>query len=313
MIIEKPLSGFNNKLSYSKLNYPQCNCGGNCPKFYMNMIYCGARQSGKTFSCISLLKHYEKHQIIKNGEVHPLRVILLSPTVDANPIFHSLTSLDFERDVYEDYSDEILLDIIQDIKDVKQECEDFKEYRDFYKIFEKTPEDKLDSLYDKNPEAFMKLEENDFAHYDNIPQPRYYNPPVNVIILDDMMAQGAFSNKAKSALTNAYIKNRHLGICFCLLVQTLKGAIPKNMRLNTSVFFLSKFQNHKMICEDIYEEVSDALSLEDFTMLYQHATKEKYGALIMDLTDGKRFLKGWNTQLILDKNNIDNNKEENVK
>lgn len=309
-IIEKPLNGFNNKLSYSKLNYPQCNCNCGCPKFFMNMVFCAARQSGKTFSCCTLIKHYEKHNIIKDGDVYPLRTILISPTIDANPVFKSLSSLDFENDVYEEYSDSILLDIIDDIKEKKKECDDFKKYVDFYKIFLKTPENKLHKLYDKDPEAFTKLEENDFASPDDIKQPTYKNHPVNIIILDDMMCNGAFSNKAKSALTNAYIKNRHLGICFAVLVQSLKS-VPKNMRLNSSLFFLGKFQNHKMVCEDLYEEISDAVSLEQFQELYQHATSEKYGALILDLTDGKRFLKGWNTELILDKkNNLDNNKED---
>jgi hypothetical protein len=311
MIIEKPLGGFNNKLSYSKLNYPQCNCGGNCPNFYFNLLSIASRQSGKTYSMCQLIKHYEKHKIVdKDGGIHELRTFLISPTLEANPIFQSLNSLDFENDVYEDYNDGILLDIIEDIKEKKKESDDFKEYVAFYKIFARTPEDKLDKLYDSNPEAFQKLEAQDFAHYNDIPQPRYKNHPINIIILDDLLGTGSFSTKTKSALTNAYIKNRHLGICFAILSQSLKS-IPKNIRLNSSVFFLGKFQNHKMVCEDLYEEVSDAVSLDEFTELYKHATGEKYGALIMDLTDGKRFLKNWDIELILGKKNIDNNKEEN--
>ena len=306
MIIEKPLSGFNTKLRFSKLNYPQCSCGKGCPKFYFNLLSIAARNSGKTYGICMLIKHYEVNKIIdKDGGIHKLRTFLISPTIEANPIFHSLNSLDFENDVFDTYSDDILLNIIDDIKEKKQESDDFKEYVDFYKIFIKTPEEKLDKLYDSNPEAFAKLEANDFAHYNDIPQPTYYNHPINVIILDDLMCQGAFSNKNRSALTNAYIKNRHLGICFCILSQSLKS-VPKNIRLNSNVFFLGKFQNHKMVTEDLYEEISDAVTLDEFEELYNHATAEKYGCLIMDLTNDKRFLKGWDIELLLNKKNIDN-------
>ena len=310
MIEEKKLNGFNNKLKYDKLNYPRCSCN-NCPAFYFNMLSVAASQSGKTYTICQLIKHYETHKIVdKDGEIYPICTILISPTIQANEIYQSLNSLDYENDVYEEYDDTILLSIIEDIKDVKKECEDFKEYRDFYKIFEKTPEEKLNKLYDKNPEAFMKLEQHDFAHYNDIPQPKYKNPAVNIVILDDLMSQGAFSNKAKSALTNAYIKNRHLRICFAVLVQSLKS-VPKNMKLNSSLFFLGNFQNKKIVLEDLYDEVSNAITLEQFDELYTHATSEKYGALIMDLTEGKKFLKNFDTELILSKKNIDNNKEEN--
>lgn len=310
MIIEKKLDGFNNKLKFDVLNYPRCSCG-NCPKFYWNLLSIAARCSGKTYTICKLIKHYEKNKIVdKDGELYPLRTFLISPTTQANEIYHSLNTLDFENDVYEDYTDEILLNIVEDVKAIKDECQEFKDYRDFYKIFEKTPEDKLEQLYHKNPEMFMKLEQHDFAHYNDIPQPRYKNPPVNIIILDDLLGQGAFSTKHKSALTNCYIKNRHLGICFAVLVQSLKS-VPKNIRLNSSLFFLGKFQNKKVVLDDLYEEVSNAVTLEQFDALYSHATAEKYGALVMDLTDGKKFLKNFDTELILqgvneEKKNIDN-------
>ena len=49
MIIEKKLEGFDDKLKFDKLNYPQCSCG-QCPKFYWNT--CGYLQHSY-FSTIS--------------------------------------------------------------------------------------------------------------------------------------------------------------------------------------------------------------------------------------------------------------------
>lgn len=299
MIIEEKLEGFNNKLSYSKLNYPQCQCG-KCPRFFWNMLSIASRQSGKTYTICQMIKHYEKHKIMKDNQEYNLRTILISPTIQANEIYKSLSSLDLEKDSYDDYSDDILLDIIDDVKQRKKDFEDWLEYVEFYKLFTKTKEDKLEVLYNENPEMFNKLEENEFKHYNEIPHKK---PEVVIIILDDLLGTGSFSSKHKSALTNSLIKNRHLGINFAILSQSLKS-VPKNIRLNCSIFFLGKFQNKKMILEDIYEEISNVCKLEEFDELYTHATDKTFGALIIDTTQGKRFLSNFDTELFLDKKNV---------
>ena len=65
MIIEKKLEGFNNKLKFDKLNYPQCSCGL-CPKFFWNSLHVGARGSGKTYTVCQMIKHYTVCQMIKH-------------------------------------------------------------------------------------------------------------------------------------------------------------------------------------------------------------------------------------------------------
>lgn len=295
-IIEQPLTGFNHKLSYSKLNYPQCECGV-CPKFYFNFLGVAARQSGKTYTICQMIKHWEKNKIKKDNQEYGLRTILISPTIQANEIYKSLNSLDFDNDVYDDYSDNILLDIIADVKQRKDDFDDWLEYVEFYKKFMKIKDEDLEKLYDEYPEMFKMLEENDFKHYNDVP---HKNPEVVIILLDDLLGTGSFSTKHKSALTNALIKNRHLGICFAILSQSLKS-IPKNIRLNSSVFFLGKFQNKKMVLEDIYEEISNVCKIEEFEELYTHATDKPFGALIIDTTNGKRFLSNFDTELFLDK------------
>ena len=72
MIIEKKLTGFDNKLKFDKLNYPQCQCG-NCPRFYWNMLSIGARSSGKTYNVCRLISHLENHKIVKDGTEYKLR------------------------------------------------------------------------------------------------------------------------------------------------------------------------------------------------------------------------------------------------
>jgi len=86
MIIEKKLKGFDNKILYNKLNYPQCSCGA-CPKFYWNMLNIGSRGSGKTYTVVQMIKHYEKHKITRGGVEYKLRTHLISPTIQANEIY----------------------------------------------------------------------------------------------------------------------------------------------------------------------------------------------------------------------------------
>ena len=127
-IQEIQLDGFNQSLKFNKLDYPQCACG-NCPKMFFNLLSVGARQSGKTYSLVKLLKHYESHKLVKKeGSVHPLRFILISPTSEANPIYQSLNSLD-SSDIYEEYSDEVLQGIIDDVKAKRAETDAFISFR----------------------------------------------------------------------------------------------------------------------------------------------------------------------------------------
>jgi len=306
MIIEKKLDGFNNKLSYDVLNYPQCTCG-KCFQFYFNSLHIGARQSGKTYSVVQMIKHYEKNKIIKNGTEYKLRTFLISPTIQANQIYQSLDSLDMKKDAYDDYSDKILLDILDDIKADKKRYDKYLLYKKYYEKFNKTPENKLDKLYDEEPEIFHLLEEYGYENPKNIKQE--YGK-INIIILDDLLGSDCFSKKTKSVLTNALIKNRHMGVCFVLLVQSIK-AVPKNIRLNCSVFQLASFKNKKVILEDIYDEVSNVIGIDQFEELYDHATAKPYGSLIIDTTNGKRFLNNLDSELFIDNKNIlPNNKKE---
>jgi hypothetical protein len=297
MIIEKKLEGFDDKLKFDKLNYPQCSCG-QCPKFYWNMLNVGSRGSGKTYTICQMIKHYEKHKIMKDGIEYKLRTHLISPTIQANEIYQSLDSLDMEKDAHDDYSDELLLDIIEDIKTEKKEYEKYLLYKKYYEIFMKTPEKNLDKLYDKEPEIFNLLEEYDYIHPKELKNEK---PKVNIIILDDLLGSDAFTRKTKSVLTNAMIKNRHIGVSFAVLVQSAR-AVPKSIRLNCSVFHLCSFKSKKVILEDMYEEVSNVIGLEDFEKLYDHATSKPYGSLIIDTTGSKkRFLNNLDSELFLQK------------
>ena len=297
MIEEIPLN-FKFEPTNSKLNYPQCRCG-NCPQFYFNLLSVASRGSGKTFNICKLISHYEQNQLIDNdGNIHPLRTIVISPTLDANPIFKGLKSLD-DADIHDKFSDELLQSIVDDIKKNKEETDDYNKYLEAYKKAMKVNAKKITDWLDDNPEIYDILKVYDFNDPEEIPKPKNLITPVNIIILDDLMATGAFTNKKLSSLTNNLIKNRHNGISFAILAQSVKS-IPKNIRLNCNVFFVGKFASKKVVLEDLYEEVSNVLTQEQFEELYDTATNEQYGSLIIDCSHKeKRFMRGLDTQLII--------------
>jgi hypothetical protein len=299
VVIETKLEGFNHKLSYDKLNYPQCSCG-KCPRFFWNMMNIGARGSGKTYTIVQMIKHYEKNKIMRDGVIYKLRTHLISPTIQANEIYQSLDSLDMDKDAHENYSDKLLLSIIADIKDKKEKYEDYLLYKKYYEKVMKLPESKIEKAYDENPDMFVLLEQYNYQHPSEISLAEHKDPELNIIILDDLVGSDAFTRKTKSTLVNAMIKNRHMGICFALLVQSIR-AVPKNIRLNCSVFQLATFKNKKMILDDIYEEISNVIGIDDFEELYDYATSKPYGSLIIDTTNGKRFLSNLDSELSLGK------------
>lgn len=305
MIIEKKLEGFNNELKNDKLNYPQCGCG-KCFQFYFNSLHIGARQSGKTFSVVKMIRHWEMNKIMKdNEEEFEIKTHLISPTIQSNAIYKSLKSLDMDKDAHDEYSDELLLSIIDNIKAEKKKYDEYNLYKKYYEKLAKTKESDLEKMYDSNPEMFYLLEKYNYENPKNIKKEK---GKIHIIILDDLLGSDCFTKKTKSVLTNAMIKNRHMGINFCLLLQSIR-ACPKNIRLNCSVFQLCLFKNKKVILEDIYEEISNVVDIDTFEKLYDHCCSKPYGCLFIDTTNGKRFLSNLDSELFIENKILPNNKE----
>jgi hypothetical protein len=299
MIEEIPLNfDFNPK--NSKLNYPQCTCK-RCPQFYWNLLSVASRGSGKTYNICKLISHYEDNKLVDNdGRVHPLRTIVISPTLDQNVIFNNLKSL-ADEDKYDNYSDELLQSIVDDIKKNKEETEAYNKYIDAYKKVIKIKENKLNAFFETHPEIYDILKEYAFEDPDDIPKPKYLVSPVNIIILDDMMGDPkAFSNKRGSVLLNNLIKNRHNSISFAILVQSVKS-VMKNVRANCNLFFIGKFASSKIVLQDMFEQVSNILTEEQFEELYNYCVKDnQYGSLIIDTTGKeKKFFNGLEGELII--------------
>jgi hypothetical protein len=297
MIKEINRDGFDTKLKYTKLIYPECKCGGDCPKFYFNYLGIGARNTGKTFSGVQLLKHYEQNKdmiIDPDGNKYDLKYFLISPTSSANPVYKSLKYLD-EDNIYDNYNDKVLQDIITEIDTIRIETEKYLKYK---KVYEKASPLSDESIKKLKNEELALLIEHDFEHYNIVyGDVQHKKPIISIIILDDLLGSEAFSRKNASLLKYFLIRNRHKRICFMILSQSMKS-IPKDIRLNCNVFFYGAFKNEKMIENDLYEEVSKEFTLKEFIDMFNYATKEQYGALVVDCTREKlKISKNWDKVL----------------
>jgi hypothetical protein len=293
MITEEYINSLSNiQLNFKSNKYP-IPVNKHLPRMYFVYLGIGSRGSGKTYSCVKLLKAYESGIVdayTKNKMSQ--RIILFSPTVDANPVFNSLTHL-HEDDIHTEYNDNMLLEVIDDIKRERIETIEYQRKSKLYRKFIR-----IKRIDDLSYEELLQLEKMD---YEPPKMPKYYNGCVVHLILDDLVGSSAFKSVGKSALTNIVLKNRHLGINIIILSQNLK-AIPKSIRTNTSIFCLFKFANNKIL-DDLYEEVSNTLTLEQFHELYEYATSDEHDYLFVDFTQPKelRFKKNLDKILSINK------------
>ena len=127
MIQEISIAGLNNDpIKVKKPNIPQSN-NKDLPRFFFNMLLVAQKHSGKTFLLAKLIKNYQKTKILDDeGNIHKVRVILFAPTAfsESNKIFETLNVE--PNDIHVNYSDDQLLNVLDEIK---QENEEIKEYK----------------------------------------------------------------------------------------------------------------------------------------------------------------------------------------
>ena len=91
---------------------------------FFNMLLVAQKHSGLL---AKLIKNYQKTKIIDNeGNIHKVRVILFAPTAfsESNKIYETL-NVD-PNDIHVNYSDDQLLNVLDEIK---QENDEIKEYK----------------------------------------------------------------------------------------------------------------------------------------------------------------------------------------
>ena len=128
-----------------------------------------------------------------------------------------------------------------------------------------------------DPKAFIEYSNDIDDVYKNIDE---YNPDkVNkIIVFDDMI----HDKKLNSIVTELFIGGRKLNISLVFITQSY-FKIPKDVRLNTSHFFIAKIPNKRDL-QQIAINHSSNISTKDFTNIYRECTAEPYSFLVNDTT-----------------------------
>lgn len=249
----------------------------NLPKLYFSLMTIGAKNSGKSYSIVKLLKNYEKFPIKnENGITHQQRVILICPTANssANPIYTSLKYLAPE-DIHLEYNPEIILNLIEEVEQIKEEIKERDEYKKAYSNFVNK-----NIKYLKREEMEL-LYENEFISPEDMPPLKYEVMPIIFLILDDLIGDGKAFKAGNNVMSNLCIKHRHYGINLLYASQYSKG-IPPMIRSNIDIYCLFKFANVNSVVEKIYPEVSGLVKEHEFIEMYEEATKDPHNCLVLD-------------------------------
>ena len=112
-----------------------------------------------------------------------------------------------------------------------------------------------------------------------------YNPIKKrkvLIIFDDMIADMINNNKLNPIVTELFIRGRKLNICIAFITQSY-FKVPKDVRLNSTHFFIMKILNKRELQQVALNHSSD-IDFKDFMNIYKKCTKEPYSFLVNDTT-----------------------------
>ena len=112
-----------------------------------------------------------------------------------------------------------------------------------------------------------------------------YNPIKKrkvLIIFDDMIADMINNNKLNPIVTELFIRGRKLNISIVLITQSCYK-VPKDVRLNSTHFFIMKIPNKRELQQIALNHSSD-IDFKDYMNIYKKSTKEPYTFLVNDTT-----------------------------
>ena len=281
--IEKIKHLDNKPPSFKKIVYPEPVKEHIQRPFYV-CCSIGARGSGKSYSVVKMILNQEDSGFINptTGGKCDIRTIIFSPTLENNPIFNTIKSLD-DDDKYDGFSEDKLSEILEELKEERAYAKEYNHYVSVYKKYKKMSEKEFSRWTDK--EAVLLLYAYDFIDPNDLEKPKHEHGLICNIIFDDVLSdKNAFSNKKGSILNKLVLNGRHYMANVFICGQSLKS-ITRLIRLNTQVWILFSFKSQKVILDDLYDLVSGVVTEDEFIKLYEYATKDNHNALVIDEKD----------------------------
>ena len=140
----------------------------------------------------------------------------------------------------------------------------------------------MDINHFNDPKAFIEYSNDMHDVYKNITDYTVDKDREILIVFDDMIADIIKNKKLHSIVTKLFIRGRKLNISLVFIIQWY-FKVPKDVRLNTTHFFISKILNKGELQQIAINHSSD-ISTKDFTNIYQKCTVESYSFLVNDTT-----------------------------
>ena len=118
--------------------------------------------------------------------------------------------------------------------------------------------------------------------YKNIDEYNPYKENKISIVFDDMIADMIHNKKLNSIVTELFIRGRKLNVSLVFITQSY-FKVPKDVRLNTSHFFIAKIPNKRELQQIAINHSSD-INTKDFANIYRKCTAEPYSFFVNDTT-----------------------------
>ena len=231
-------------------------------KPHMTTMISGKTGSGKSTALIRMIKAYCDAGVFQ-------KVILISPTAAYDQKYKMLPL----TGIHEDYSDELLTEVMEeqkeDMEEFKQSAEDIKLY-DKYMNGKRLTNKELLRLYTMMNPMTEELEK---------PVQQFDKLPFTAVILDDLGGTPAFRN-GNNFLNSIVCKSRHYLTNFFVCVQH-PYQCPPALRSQCSHVMLFATKDKKLL-EELAKENCSHLAPDQFVQMFQHATADPHSFMLCD-------------------------------
>ena len=116
--------------------------------------------------------------------------------------------------------------------------------------------------------------------YKNINYYNSYKKNKILIVFDDMIADITKNKKLDSIVTELFIRGRKINISLVFITQSY-FKVPKDVRLNTTHFFIAKIPNERELQQIAVNHSSD-ISTKNFYNIYRKCTAVPYSFSVDD-------------------------------
>ena len=133
-----------------------------------------------------------------------------------------------------------------------------------------------------DPKAFIEYSNDMLDFYKNIED---YNPHERrkvLIVFDDMIADMIDNKKLNPVVRELFTRGRKLNISIVFITQSY-FRVPKDVRLNSTHFFIMKISNKRELQQIALNQSSD-IDFKDFIKIYKKCTARPYSFLVNDTT-----------------------------